>query len=63
MATLVFISNCINFFKKFINDLCKEYNVNKEWLLTGTGEKYIDMNAFAGTPQEFAVYPARLGAP
>ncbi|MFR1784300.1 MAG: helix-turn-helix domain-containing protein [Sarcina ventriculi] len=29
--------------EKFINDLCKEYNVNKEWLLTGTGEKYIDM--------------------
>lgn len=26
-------------------------------------EKYIDMNAFAGTPQEFAVYPARLVAP
>lgn len=29
--------------EKFINDLCKEYNVNKEWLLTGSGEKYIDM--------------------
>ena len=29
--------------EKFINDLCKEYNVNKEWLLTGTGQKYIDM--------------------
>ena len=29
--------------EKFINYLCKEYNVNKEWLLTGTGEKYIDM--------------------
>lgn len=29
--------------EKFINDLCKEYNVNKEWLLTGTREKYIDM--------------------
>ncbi len=29
--------------EKFINDLCKEYNVNKDWLLTGTGEKYIDM--------------------
>lgn len=26
--------------EKFINDLCKEYNVNKEWLKTGKGEKY-----------------------
>lgn len=26
-------------------------------------EKYIDMNVFDGTPQEFAAYPARLAAP
>lgn len=28
---------------RMINDICREFNVNEEWLRTGNGEKYIAM--------------------
>lgn len=27
--------------ERSLNDICREFNVNKEWLLTGKGEMYI----------------------
>lgn len=27
---------------RLINDICREFNVNKEWLLNGIGEPYIE---------------------
>ena len=29
-----------------LNDICKEYNVNKEWLLTGQGSIYAENESF-----------------
>lgn len=26
--------------ERIVNDICREFGVNKEWLLTGIGEKY-----------------------
>lgn len=30
--------------ERTINDICREFNVNKDWLLTGEGEMYIVSN-------------------
>lgn len=27
--------------ERSINDICREFNINKEWLLTGEGEMYV----------------------
>lgn len=31
-----------NFSERTIEDICKAFNVNKEWLVNGTGEPYIE---------------------
>ena len=42
---LTLSQNHISYLEKGIRKITEKfiYNVNKEWLLTGTGEKYIDM--------------------
>lgn len=32
-----------NFTERVINDICREFDVNKEWLETGKGEMFIDI--------------------
>lgn len=32
-----------NFRDRVINDICREFGINKEWFETGKGDKYIDI--------------------
>lgn len=32
-----------NFRDRVINDICREFGVNKEWFETGKGDKYVDV--------------------
>lgn len=41
-------NNRVNPSEVFINLLCKEFNVNKEWLITGEGDPYLNIT----TPQD-----------
>lgn len=31
-----------NLTERTVNDICREYSVNKEWLVNGTGDMYLD---------------------
>lgn len=39
-----------------ISDICREFNVNEEWLRTGSGEPYIEMTE----DEEIAAWVARV---
>lgn len=32
-----------NLTDRMMNDICREFTVNKEWLLTGTGDMFVDV--------------------
>ena len=34
----------VNLTERTLQDICREFKVNREWLLNGTGDKFINLN-------------------